>query len=59
MQVVTVPAHFNERQLGATRQAACLAGLPESQVQLLQGAGSQCTPLITNRLVGLGHGQLL
>lgn len=37
LQVVTVPAHFNERQLGATRQAASLAGLPDRQVLLLQG----------------------
>ena len=34
--MVTVPAHFDERQRAATLLAAQLAGLP--RVQLLQGA---------------------
>ena len=40
LQVITVPAHFDERQKGATLKAASMAGLPESRVQLLQGGGA-------------------
>jgi hypothetical protein len=35
MQVIAVPAHFDDRQRSATLEAAQMAGL--SRVQLLQG----------------------
>ncbi len=40
LQVVTVPAHFDEQQRAATLLAAQLAGLP--RVQLLQGVRRHC-----------------